>query len=346
MSKLQTKYDCFDQKGETNLPDNQFIESLIKNDIEPIIYIDSCVCLHIIKVIDHKKKAKNINFERIISLKEYLIKHPSIQINPFFALLELCYLKTGYDSKKMFELKLRIDFFIQLPLKSLKSFQYDFHRDIVIKKDLSKEKFNSLEAVDQIIKNTYCTLLKIRSIALKKLTKQKAENNINELSDWMINELNIFRGAEYKLALNIFGGNTEYRKMIGLDSKNSEDIKKKILGSSWDMYHSKLCANNLRISQILQKNIHPFFLTSDANLFKLFHNVSIEIIKDGGDESISSYIMMSDFTYPHFEESFIEKNNQKLLNLWLQRSNYDYSYNDNMVNKLIWNLEIENGIIL
>ena len=161
----------------------------------------------------------------------------------------------------------------------------------------------------------------------------------------MINKLKILRGAEYQLALNIFGGNTEYRKMIGLDSTKPNDIKKKISGSAWDMFHSKLCANNLRLSQILERNIHPFFLTSDANLFKLFHNVSSQSIKHEGNESISS-IMISDSNYPHFEESFIERNNQKSYNLSVERSDIDYSYNEDEVNKLILELEIENGIIL
>ncbi len=321
------------------------IEEFYHKKTEPVIFLDSCVCLHIIKVIDHKKLAKNIDFSRLLSLKEYLSNHPNIRINPIFALLELCSLSSGFDSQKLHDFKLRIDFFEQLPFKHFKNFRYDFYSDFLVIKDLSKMQVNRLEAVDQVVKNSYCTLLKIRSIAIKNLSKNKAESNINELSNWMINDLNIFRGAEYKLALNIFGGNTEFRKMIGLDSK-PKDIKKKIWGSSWDMFHSKFSANGFRLSQILERNIYPFFLTSDANLFKIFQNLTLEIIKDGRDEFVSSFIMTSDSNFPHYEETFFESNSEKLLNLFVERRNNEYSFNEEKVNELILDLEIQNGIVV
>ncbi len=56
MVKSTYSYKCFDQKGETNLPSNQLIEEFYQEKIEPVIFLDSCVCLHIIKVIDHKKR--------------------------------------------------------------------------------------------------------------------------------------------------------------------------------------------------------------------------------------------------------------------------------------------------
>src|SRR5690606_33148219 len=135
--------------------------------IEPIIFLDSCVCLHIIKVIDHGKLAKNVDFSRILALKEYIEKHPDIRINPFFAFLELCSQKGTFDKEKFQDFKLRIDFFEQIPLKIFKKFQYDFHRDILVVRNLSNINENPLEAVNQILKNSYCTLLKIRSIAMR-----------------------------------------------------------------------------------------------------------------------------------------------------------------------------------
>lgn len=337
-------YSCFTEKGEDVLPNESFITDCYKQGIEPVIFLDSCVCLHIIKVVDYGKSAKNVNFERILALKEYLEKHPQIRINPFFAFLELCNQKGVLDKQKLHDLKLRIDFFEQIPLKVFKKFKYDFHRDILVIRNFYNLNEKSLEAINPILKNCYCALLKIRSIALKGLTKNKAENNLNEFLHWMINDLEIIRGAEYKLAMNIFGGDTAFRKMIGLDS-SPKDAQKKLIGTSWDMFHSKFTANSFRLFEILERNIYPFFLTSDANLFRIFQNFSLEVIKDGDNSYVTSFVLTADSLSPHFDDSFIEKNNEKLINLFLERRNHKYIFDEIKVNELIKELENENKII-
>ena len=338
-----SKYSCFTEKGNCSLPDEEFIRGCLEQGIEPVVFLDSCVCIHIAKVIDHRREAKNIDFSKIISLKKYIHEHPDVKINPFFALLELCTKNGTIDKEKFQDFKLRIDFFEQISLKVFMSFKYDFHRDIYVFRNMDNILDNPLEAVDQVVSNSYCTLLKIRSLALTGLTKNKAEYNLNLLTDWMVNSLNIFRGSEYKLAMHIFGGNTEFRKMIGLDSSGF-DAKKKIVGTSWDMFHTKFTANSFRLSEILQRNIYSHFLTSDNNLFKIFENLSLEVIKDGGDDFVSSFIMTSDFSYPHLDDSFTDRNNDKLIEIFLDRRNIQYTYNKIEVAKMIADLELENGI--
>ncbi|TDX87311.1 hypothetical protein [Epilithonimonas xixisoli] len=344
MKSIPTSYSCFSEKGECPLPPQEFIDECLKDGIEPVIFLDSCVCLHIIKVVDYGKDATNVDFSKIIALKEYLEKHPEIKINPFFALMELCNQTGVLDKQKLLDFKSRIDFFEQIPLKVFKKFKYDFFRDMFVFKDFSKLPDNALDAFYPILMNSYCALLKIRSIALGGVTKSKAESNINEFADWMIDELKIFRGAEYKLAMNIFGGNTNFRKMLGLDSKPKE-VKKKILGTSWDMFHSKFTTSSFRLFEILQRNIYPYFLTSDSNLFKIFQNFSLHILKDGGGNFMSSFISTSDFNYPHFEDSFIDKNNEKLFNSFVDRRNQEYEFDRVKVDKMISELELVNGIL-
>lgn len=343
MKHIPSSYSCFSEKGECTLPSQEFIDECFGNSIEPVIFLDSCICLHIIKVVDYGKDARNVDFSKIIVLKEYLERHPGVKINSFFALMELCNQGGILDKQKLLDFKSRIDFFEQIPLKIFKKFKYNFLRDMFIFKDFSNLPDNALDAFYPILMNSYCALLKIRSIALCGLTKNKAESNINEFADWMIEELNIFRGAEYKLAMNIFGGNTNFRKMIGLDCKPT-DIKKKLLGTSWDMFHSKFTANSFRLFEMLQRNIYPFFLTSDSNLFKIFQNLSLHLIKDGGENYISSFVSMSDFNYPHLDKSFINKNNEKLFNSFLDRRNQEYEFDRAKIDKLIAKLEITNGI--
>lgn len=297
----------------------------------------------IIKVIDYGKNATNVDLTRIRSLKEYIDKHPTVRIDSFLVLMELCTNKGPLDQEKFQDFKLRIDFFKKLPLKKFIKFQYNIDQDVCVYKKLPTIKAKALEPIEQILKTSYCTLLKIRSLALKGSTKNMAESNLDDLTDWMVNDLNILRGAEYKLAMNIFGGKTEFRKMIGLDSKET-NARKKLLGTSWDILHSKFTANNFNISQLLGRSIHSFFLTSDANLFNIFKNLNIKIVNDGGQDSVSSFLMTSDFSYPHLDDSFIDKNNTKLVHIFIDRRNVKQRYDKVKLEKMILELEIENGI--
>lgn len=336
-------YSCFTEKGEGILPSEDFIKECHHQGIEPIIFLDSCVCLHIIKAVDYGKLAKNVDLFKLLALKEYLTNHPNIKINPFFAFLELCNQSGTLDKVKLQDFKLRIEFFEQIPLKAFKKFKYDFQRDVFVVRNIPETKGNPMEMPNQILKNSYCSLLKIRSIALQGLTKGKAESNINEFDDWMIKDLDIFRGAEYKLAMNVFGGNTAFRKMIGLDCKQ-KDVKQRLIGTAWDMFHSKFAANSFRLSESLGRKIYPFFLTSDANLFKIFQNLNMHLVKDGGKDFVSSFMLTSDFSYPHLDDSFLEKNNRKLLNNFIDRYKKIYAFDEAKVDKMINQLEVENGI--
>lgn len=168
--------------------------------------------------------------------------------------------------------------------------------------------------------NTYCSLLKIRELALNGLSKKYAEKNILEFTKWMANTLGIMLGIEFKLAMNIFGGKTEFRKMIWLEGKEHL-IKKKIVGTAWDITHARFCSNNFSLSKKLGENLNAFFLTSDTNLFKLLSESSLTMIFDSGEIGSSSMINTS-FDYPHFDESFLNKNNTKMMELITERFNH------------------------
>lgn len=341
--KAQKTYSCFSENGETELPKIDELESILQSDVEPIIFLDSCVCLHIIKIVDYGKKAANIDFSKIIALKEYLSNKP-ITINPFFGLMELCLKKESLDIDKLRDFKHRIDFFEKIPLKEFKKFKYDFDRDYFIIKDIASNLPNPFEAFQPSLMNSYCALLKMRSLAKTSLTSETAEKNINTFFDWMVDILNSVRAVEYKLALNVFGGNSEYRKMIGLDS-NIRDVKKKLMGTSWDIFHSKTTSNSFRLFELLGKNIAPFFITSDANLFNLFKNLSLQLVKDGEGNFTSSFIFTSDFSFPHLKNDFIDKQNERVMNVFLDRRNIKYEFDEEKVSKLIKELEIENKIL-
>ncbi len=341
MNKLNLYY-CFSEEGERNLPSLDEISQTIQSGIEPIIFIDSCVCLHIIKVVDYGKKATNVDLKEILSFKNYLENNP-VTLSPFFGLIELCLKDGHFDKQKFSDFKNRIDFFRQIPFKDFKKFKYNYSRDFHIFKTITENLHNPYQAIEPSLMNSYCTLLKIRSIALKGLQKQNAESNIDSLFNWMINVLDCMRAVEYKLALNIFGGNTTFRKMIALDSKSS-NVKKILIGTSWDIYHSKNTTNSFRLFQILGDNILPYFVTSDSNLFGLFKKYNLALIKDGGKDLNSSFIINSEFDFPHLSNDIIDKQNKKMMDYFIERRNNNSKYDKQKMDKLIENLERENDL--
>ncbi len=336
-------YSSFSEKGEEKLPTSGEISEFLEKGIKPVICLDSCVCLHIIKVMDYGKKATNVDLQKIIALKQYLEEHPVININPIFGLLELCSNRSEFDYNKLNDFRDRIDFFRKIKLKQLKSMKYDFNTNYFSMDNPINTPNSLLSGFAPSLKNTYCSLLKIRSLAKMDLSKKCAEQNLMAFFDWMKDELNIMRGPEYKLAMNIFGGNTGYRKMIGLDNKPS-DVKKKLLGTSWDIFHAKHTSNSFLLSKMLHENLYPYFLTSDANLFNIFRRFSLTLIKDGRENFATSFLLNSDFDFPHLDESFIEKQNKKVFNEFVDRRNQIYSFDEIKVNQLITALEFENGV--
>lgn len=335
-------YYCFSEKGEVKLPTQEEIKYFHEQGKSVVIFLDSCVCLQIIKVVDYGKQAKNIDFSKILYLKEYISKHP-VDISPFFGTLELCTRENTFDERKFWDFKYRIDFFKQIPFKELRKFKYNFDRDFFIIRNIEKPLPIPHQIFDEFLQNSYCALLKIRSLALKGISRKDALPNINNFIEWMSNDLDIFLGTEYTLALYIFGGRTEFRKMIGLDYKE-KSIKKNIKGTVWDIFHSKNASNNFRLNQMLQENIHSIFITDDFNLFKIFKNRSLTLIKDGDGQVNTSFLFNASFDYPHFDESFIDYQNERLLNLFIDRRNRKYKFNQDKVNNMIRELETENGI--
>lgn len=334
-------YYCFSEKGEIELPTSEEINSLSNCGIEPVIFLDSCVCLHIVKVVDYGRKATNLDFTRLIKLKEY-ISINKVHISPLFGVLELCSRNGSFNNDKFWDFKYRIDFFEQIPLREFKKFRYNYHRDFIIFKKKNEEMPNPFIAIQPALSNTYCALLKIRLLALRGTSRKNALENIDIFTNWMMNDLDLMLGIEYKLALYIFGGRTEFRKMIGLDSEK-ESAKKNLLGTTWDIFHSRNTSNNFRLSKLLQDNILAIFMTSDLNLFKMFQSLSLRLVKNGDEDVNSSFLFNSDFSFPHFDENFIDQQNRKIMKIFIERHSHKYRYDHIKVCQMIETLEVENG---
>lgn len=301
-------------------------------------FLDSNVCLNIFKLIDFGKKATNCNRKKVLHLKKEISKS-GLHINGMFGIMELCEKDGEFLNDKYRDFKYRLEFFEQIPSKVLNKGSYDFKRDFHLFRELppfvTEDSWYDKLPVLQL---SYAALLKIRGLATISTKKYSAEKNIETYLDWMSDELGLMLGIEFKLAMNVFGGRTEFRKMIGLDDAGSK-AKKKVKGTLWDIFHSRFCMHNANISKHLGEEISAYFVTNDHNLFSLLSKYSLTGVLDPGDDSGSTSWYNTDFDYPHLKRDFLEKHTERMLDLMYDRLKMDFQYDKQKTKQLIQRLE-------
>ena len=126
--------------------------------------------------------------------------------------------------------------------------------------------------------------------------------------------------------------------MIGLDD-GSEKAKKKIMGSVWDIFHSRYCTHNSNISKHLGENISAFFITNDRNLFSLLSKFSLTGIINPDNDSGSTSFYNTDFDYPHLDDGFLEGHIKSTFDLMYERINFEFEFDKEKVNNQLRLLE-------
>jgi hypothetical protein len=342
MKYLERYYTLY-EKGETTFPSQLDIQEFEKHGIQPMLLLDSSICLDSVIFADYKRKAK-VDKTKLINYLEYVHKTP-IEIISFLGILELCHNQQTMeiDIDRFRDFKNRINFLEQLPLKIINSCQFDFQRDYKILNKLNFET-NSIDTFKPLLLNTYCCLLKIRELSLNGLGKEKAKKNIENYIDWTANDLGRMMGIEQQLAMNVFGGTDEFRAMIALDG-NKQKTKKMLWATSWDIFHFRISCNNIKISKYLGKNIHSIFVTKDFNLYKLISQLNLTAIFDDSNEGITTSIIMASYEYKHFEPSYVDTLNNKIINLLSERVSLKKGFDEIKLNSLIKDLELRNQIV-
>lgn len=335
-------YHTFNEKGETSFPtDIELIENLNRGT-EPVLILDSCVCLELVKFADYKNKA-NVDKKKIIHFLDY-IHSKKVETICFLGLLELCHdpISMTFNENKFVDFKNRIDFLELIPLKYIHSCQFDFQRDYHINSKISFDT-NSISAFNPLIMTTYCCLLKIRELSKKGLKQVDAKRNIESFLEWSEIELDRLMGIECQLAMNIFGGVSEFRSMIWLDGKEHE-IKRRLWATAWDIFHSRLSCNNLKLSKFIGKNLNCTFVTNDFNLFNLASQLSLTAIFENSEKGISTSMLMGAFEFKHFDFDYVDKLNAKSLDLLSKRVNTKKDFNEDKLVKMIIELEKQNYV--
>ena len=310
-----------------------FNKSHIDNTKRTFLVLDSSVCLDIVNIIN-KKNINKISKRKAFELIKYSQKK-SMPIFELFASLELSINKITQqlDENKFLDFSRKIKFAFQVPLKDLKKNNFNFSMNSY--PDI-KMNNNVTSFVDQIYVH-YCVLLKIREIASNGLGKQKSKKNITQFLDWMDFKLGIILGLEYQLALQIFGGNTNFNTMIK-ENSNKERTLKALWGSAWDLLHARVSRDSSQLSEIVNEDINSIFVTNDKRLHELLAP-QIEFASEFDRTKISITDGKENYP-PHYDDDFISELNQRIIKIFEKRELNSPNYPKNSIIKnLIKNLE-------
>lgn len=300
-----------------------------------LLVLDSSVCLDIVSVIN-KKYINKDSKKKVFELIEYSQKK-STPIFEILALLELTLDKSTYklNRNKFFDLFYKLKFAFQFPVKRLKKNDFDY--SINFNPPENKNVRDDFTPIIEQILVFYCALLKIREIASKGLEKQKSQKNILEFLNWMNTELKLILGLEYQLAIQIFGGNSEFNSMIKVHSTKEKALKY-LWATAWDLQHARFSRNSNQLSEMVNEDINSMFVTNDKRLYELI-SPQIEFATEFNRSKIS--LTTGEENYPpHFDDEFMKKLNEMIFDISKKRVSEKVVYpKDDYIKKLILDME-------
>ncbi len=270
MDKL--KIYCLD--GHLSLPSTEQLRYLKQTEYTPCLFIDANLCLHIATYYN-TGKIDDLLLTDLLILVEYF-QQKNVVFNPDYGILELVRNKDAFTFQK--------DKFDDIIDKVNYFFWYPIHlHEIAFRKNLFPvEKYRGdysshnffVQKMGSFFLLTYVTLLKIYSISKRRPPKRETFlPNIKEFLSWCEGELNTSMLLEFALAIKIFGGYSDFKKMIAFDIANNIDEVFKILhGTVWDLIHIKLV-----LRELSDKKVFPIFATNDKNLYDLLKIICFEL---------------------------------------------------------------------
>lgn len=326
--------------GKCQLPTKLQLQEHLDEYHEKIIFVlDSSVCIDIINLVKWKEKA-NSDKNKIYNLIEYL-QDNKIDYFSIFALVESCYNRDTLkiEDEKYCDYTAKLKFAFEFPIKKIKKFDFP---SVTSNYNSSLLNFPS-ELIEDILSTRinvyYSALLKISQISQSNsISKKNAEKNMETFLNWMENDLQIFLGNEYIIALNIFGGNSKFNSMLKIGA-TKEKILKATLGTAWDSFHARMSINKKMISDMLKKNVYPIFVTKDIMLSKLMSPyVSYYTEREFKKVKIIDRDLIPEFYSKEFMDNLNEKMSHRINEKFYEDTEYDNEKIEN-VKKIITELE-------
>ncbi|BFO67381.1 hypothetical protein [Chryseobacterium sp. KCF3-3] len=120
----------------------------------------------------------------------------------------------------------KLHFAFNIPVKEFKKLDFDYYRDFHVENEIRIDKNIVKSIIESRVNPYYVGLLKICEIAQRGLGLNRAEKNVEEFFNWIENDLGFMLGYEHRLAMQIFGGNSDYWKMLRIGSKKRSCSKR------------------------------------------------------------------------------------------------------------------------
>lgn len=265
------KYNCINETGLVDYPSEIELKSLKSNGVLPIVVLDSCVCFDIIKFVENNKRLNEIDIEKVQSFLCYQ-KESKIDVLGSFGVLELSLQgkKFALDEEKFVDFGNLLMTGLKLSAEEIRLRQIG-----KIERQDWEIQHNHFSFLN-LLKHSYVSLLKLRSLAQQELGGRFAIKMLEQYIDWQKNELDCILGLELHLAIHIFGGSDRLRKMIGLGK--DKDFKRVLWGTAWDFLHYRLICQFSNIYEIQGIKHRTFFITKDNVLTHLLQETKLEAV--------------------------------------------------------------------
>ncbi len=270
MNKL--KIYCLD--GDLTLPSTEKIDYLKQAGYTPCLFIDANICLLLATYYNTGKIDQELLMEMFTLIKYF--QEGNAIFDPDYGVLELVKEKGShtFQKDKFDEILDKVNYLFWYPVELHEiEFQKNLFPVEKYRGDYSSHNF-FVSKMGSFFLLTYTTLLKIYSIS-KKRSPQKETflANIREFLSWCESELNTSMLLEFALAIKIFGGDSDFKKMIAFDNTDSaENIFKILHATTWDLIHIKLI-----LRELSDEKIFPIFITRDTNLYALLKIIVFEL---------------------------------------------------------------------
>jgi hypothetical protein len=203
------------EEGESVLPDS--FNQKKGGNRESTLYLDANICLDIVNLFDNKGTPDKalINIQTLI----LFCQQNKIEVIPKFGAMELCYdrISQKLDITKYREFVNKITYTFDTPFNELCKFnRLDFNYEV----EVGEMDVKAFEAFFPLVLISYVALLKIY-ILCKKNNPQKNNviKNVKFFLHWFDKHLNASMASEIQLAIKIFGGVSDFKKMIAVDKK-------------------------------------------------------------------------------------------------------------------------------
>lgn len=306
-------YKSFDPHGAASVPTLPEVRGFAERGILTALVLDANVCLDLATL-----ESGATSRERLESLRSVLmsIALSGADVIPGYGIYELSTSPRDWtvDRSKLDSLTAAVSRVLGLATETLsstrsfkrwlKSTPYGSpnseRRAASTKRDTNggpRETEPFFEEFRPLLKLLYACSLKMRLLARDGLSHQTAMRSLTSYCHWLSDELNVLAILPLQAAFAVFGGDSNARKLLRIDSKIDE--RTAAWSSAWDIFHVQML-HHMSIHPVLSDRCRPIFITRDGACNKIFSRTRLRGAVLGLTPGNVNLVEI-DYDYPHLE---------------------------------------------